>query len=163
MYDIRKEQAEDWWDVESLLDLTFAPGREALSSYRLRDGINAVPELCLVARDNYGIIGGTIRFWPINIGKVKSRALLLGPIAVHPTRQAEGLGGQLMRSSLELAKQQGWFRIILVGDESYYGRFGFEKATFLKYPPPTNPDRLLYLALENNAFQDVSGLISRAE
>ena len=54
-------------------------------------------------------------------------------------------------------------RIILVGDESYYGRFGFEKATFLKYPPPTNPDRLLYLALENNAFQDVSGLISRAE
>ena len=68
-----------------------------------------------------------------------------------------------MRSSLELAKQQGWFRIILVGDESYYGRFGFKNANFLKYPPPTNPDRLLYLALENNAFQDVSGLISRAE
>ena len=51
MYEIKQEKKEDWWDVESLLDLSFAPGREALSSYRLRDGVLPVAKLCLVARD----------------------------------------------------------------------------------------------------------------
>lgn len=161
MYEIRPEQPEDWWDVESLLDLSFAPGREALSSYRLREGVSMVPELCLVARDSDGILGGAIRFWPIQIGKNNAQALLLGPIAVHPTRQGEGLGGQLMRSALELAKINGWERVILVGDEPYYSRFGFKKADFLQYPPPTNPDRLLFLPLTEDAFQGVSGLITR--
>ncbi|MDB4080043.1 N-acetyltransferase, partial [Amylibacter sp.] len=90
MYEIKQEKKDDWWDVESLLDLSFAPGREALSSYRLRDGILPVAELCLIARDLNGIIGGSIRFWPIQIGFKKAKALLLGPIAVHPTRQGEG-------------------------------------------------------------------------
>ena len=62
---IRKETADDWWEVEALFDLSFAPGREALSSYRLRDGVDPVPELCLVARDDDGVLGGAIRFWPI--------------------------------------------------------------------------------------------------
>jgi predicted N-acetyltransferase YhbS len=45
------EQKEDWWEVEALYDLCFAPGREALSSYRLREGVDPVAGLCLVARD----------------------------------------------------------------------------------------------------------------
>jgi len=102
----KTRKKEDWWDVESLLDLSFAPGREALSSYRLRDGVSPVSELCLVARDINGIIGGSIRFWPIQIGSDKVRALLLGPIAVHPTIQGEGVGGELIRSSLGLAKKK---------------------------------------------------------
>lgn len=38
MYQLEQETAEDWWEVEALYDLCFAPGRTALSSYRLRDG-----------------------------------------------------------------------------------------------------------------------------
>ena len=37
MIRLAEETADDWWEVEALLDLCFAPGREALSSYRLRD------------------------------------------------------------------------------------------------------------------------------
>ena len=55
--ELRQEQAEDWWDVEALFDLAFAPGREALSSYRLRDGVDPVADLCLVACDEDGTIG----------------------------------------------------------------------------------------------------------
>ena len=163
MYEIKQEKKEDWWDVESLLDLSFAPGREALSSYRLRDGVSPVPELCLVARDFNGFIGGSIRFWPIQIGSDKIRALLLGPIAVHPTIQGEGVGGELIRSSLDLAKKSGWTRIVLIGDEIYYTKFGFKKSTFLKFPPPTNPNRLLYLELKPDSFTGVIGEIQRAE
>ncbi|MFT6272883.1 MAG: putative N-acetyltransferase YhbS, partial [Dinoroseobacter sp.] len=36
------ETDEDRWEVEALYDLCFAPGREALSSYRLREGVPRV-------------------------------------------------------------------------------------------------------------------------
>lgn len=141
MYQLSQETEADWWEVEALFDLCFAPGREALSSYRLRDGVPPVPELCLLARDGDAILGGAIRFWPIRVGK--SQALLLGPVAVHPTHQGEGLGGLLIRDSLAQARALGWHRILLVGDAPYYGRFGFEKLPAIKMPPPTNPDRVL--------------------
>ena len=65
---LRPERDADWWEVEALFDLCFAPGREALSSYRLRDGVPPVAPLCLVARDGDGILGGAIRGWPVRIG-----------------------------------------------------------------------------------------------
>ena len=163
MYQIEQEQKSDWWDVEALFDLSFAPGREALSSYRLRDGVDCVAALCLVARDSDGVLGGAIRFWPIRIGENQDDELLLGPIAVHPTRQGEGLGGKLMRMSLDKAKELGWTRVVLVGDAPYYARYGFQKADFLKYPPPTNPERLLCLGLVDGAFHGVSGAINSAK
>ena len=65
MYQFKQEQQSDWWEVEALYDLCFAPGREALSSYRLRDQVAPVVDLSMVARDPDGILGGAIRYWPI--------------------------------------------------------------------------------------------------
>ena len=70
-------------------------------------------------------------------------ALLLGPVAVHPTRQGEGIAAWLITESLERAWALGWDRVMLVGDAPYYGRFGFEKLAGVVMPPPTNPDRVL--------------------
>ncbi|SFR58036.1 GNAT family N-acetyltransferase [Litoreibacter janthinus] len=140
---LRLETPQDWWAVEALYDLTFAPGRTALSSYRLRDGVDPVPELSLVASDEDGSLGGAIRYWPVRVGA--HDALLLGPVAVHPTRQGEGLGGALVRDSLARAEALGWQRVLLVGDAPYYGKFGFRKINGVQMPPPTNPDRVLGL------------------
>ena len=153
---ILQEQSDDWWEVEALYDLCFAPGREALSSYRLRDGVDKVARLCLVARDGDGILGGAVRYWPVQIGAAK--ALLLGPIAVHPTRQGEGLGNALMRSSLQEAARAGWARALLIGDAPYYGRFGFTKLEHIAMPPPTNPDRVLGWG----DWDGVEGLVSKS-
>ena len=120
---IAEETEDDWWEVEALYDLAFAPGREALSSYRLRDGVPPVARLCLTARDDLGILAGAIRFWPVRVGGTP--VLLLGPIAVHPTRQGEGVGALLIEESF--ARASGWKRAMLVGDEPYYGRFGFKR------------------------------------
>ena len=68
VYQLEEEIEDDWWEVEALYDLCFAPGREALSSYRLRDGIPPVAELCLVARDRDGSLAGAIRNWPVRVG-----------------------------------------------------------------------------------------------
>ena len=160
MLELRPETKDDWWEAEALLDLCFAPGREALSSYRLRDDIPPVPGLCTVARDESGILAGVIRYWPVRVGAVT--ALLLGPIAVHPTHQGEGLGAYLMRSSLAEARQRGWERVMLVGDAPYYGRFGFQRLRHVEMPAPTNPDRVLGLDLTPGAWCGISGKVTRA-
>jgi len=156
---ISQEKPEDYWEVEALYDLCFAPGREALSSYRLRDGIDPLKTLSLIARDEAGILGGAIRYWPVKVGG--RPALLLGPVAVHPTRQGEGLGGMLIRASLERARADGWDRVMLVGDRPYYARFGFEKLSGVVMPPPTNPDRVLGLDLTPGAWAGVEGEVRR--
>ncbi|MBS9718671.1 GNAT family N-acetyltransferase [Pseudohalocynthiibacter aestuariivivens] len=161
MYRLTEETATDWWEVEAIYDLCFAPGREALSSYRLRDGISAVRELSLVARDEDGILAGAIRFWPVRIGK--RPALLLGPVAVHPTRQGEGLGGYLIQESLETARENDWKRVMLVGDASYYGRFGFNKLEGVEMPPPTNPERVLGQELVEGSWVGVTGMVQKAD
>lgn len=159
MYTLTAEIDDDWWEVEALFDLAFAPGREALGSYRLRDGVDPIKNLCLVARDQDATLAGAIRFWPIRIRRYRS--LLLGPIAVHPTRQGEGIGGQLIEEGLSRAREAGWERVLLVGDAPYYAAFGFAKLDFVEMPPPTNPDRVLGRPLIDGAWDGVQGLVEK--
>jgi predicted N-acetyltransferase YhbS len=157
---LRAEIQDDWWEVEALYDLCFAPGREALSSYRLRDGVPPVAGLSSVARDQDGILAGAIRYWPVHVGGHVT--LLLGPVAVHPTHQGEGLGAYLIRGSLDTARALGWGRVMLVGDAPYYSRFGFHRLEGVEMPPPTNPDRVLGLSLSPGAWDGVLGKVTRA-
>lgn len=160
VYKLEEETEADWWEVEALYDLCFAPGRTALSSYRLRDGVPTVAALCLTLRDTDGTLAAVIRYWPALVGGAD--VLLLGPIAVHPTRQGEGLGGLLINESLAEARRLGWERVLLVGDAPYYGRFGFRKLDGVVMPPPTNPDRVLGLALKAGAWDGVVGAVTKA-
>jgi len=160
VYHVTKETPDDWWEVEALYDLCFAPGREALSSYRLRDNVDPIADLCLIARDPDHILSAAIRFWPVRINS--HTALLLGPIAVHPTRQGEGLGGLMMDESLARARDAGWDRVLLVGDAPYYKRFGFLPLAGIEMPPPTNPDRVLGLSLRRDAWAGITGLVTSA-
>lgn len=159
MIELKAEQADDRWEVEALYDLCFAPGREALSSYRLRDGVPPVAGLSQVARDSDNILAAAIRFWPVLVGEAP--ALLLGPVAVHPTRQGEGLGGSLIRDSLAKAGDSGWARVMLVGDAPYYQRFGFSRLTGVEMPPPTNPERVLGIELKLGAWEGIRGQVIR--
>lgn len=159
MYTLTPEIDDDWWEVEALYDLCFAPGREALSSYRLRDEVPAVAGLSMVARDEGGVLAGAIRFWPVRVAG--HSALLLGPVAVHPTRQGEGLGAQLVEGSLSIASGSGWERVMLVGDAPYYSKFGFERLEGVIMPPPTNPERVLGRALKVDAWAGILGDVHR--
>ena len=136
------------------------PGRMALSSYRLRDGVAMVAPLCLVLRDEDGVLAAVIRYWPVVVSG--NPVLLLGPVAVHPTRQGEGLGGLLITESLAEARRLGWQRVLLVGDAPYYSRFGFARLDGVVMPPPTNPDRVLGQELVRGAWDGVAGQVSKA-
>ncbi len=161
MIRIAPETAADGWEIEYLLDTAFAPGRSALSSYRLREGVDPVASLCLTARDDDAMnsLAGCIRFWPIRAGR--RQALLLGPVATHPTRQGEGIGARLILASLDRATAEGWSACVLVGDEPYYRRFGFARSKTLRFPPPTNPNRVLAKALQPGGLDGIEGDVTR--
>ncbi|MGY9047360.1 hypothetical protein P775_21965 [Puniceibacterium antarcticum] len=159
MFVLKKENPEDWWEVEALFDLCFAPGRTALSSYRLRDDVPPVAALGRIARDEMGMLGGAIRYWPVRIGDAE--VLLLGPVAVHPTAQGEGLAAAMIRDSLAQAAES-WNRVLLVGDLPYYQRFGFHRLSGIEMPPPTNQDRILGLELTPDAWNGICGPVIRA-
>ena len=160
MFKLAPETGEDAGQVEYLFDVVFGPGRTSLSSYRLREGVDPVRDLCLVARDASGFLTGAIRYWPIAVGGADAGNVLLGPVAVHPTCQGEGLGSLLIRDSPARAAHRGVRSVVLVGDAPYYGRFGFRKAGLLDFPPPANPERVLALGLVDGAFDALVGPVT---
>ncbi len=147
--------------IETLLDEAFGLSRRTKTSYRLREGNTATEGLSLVVREaGLGIVG-TISYWPLRIGTSGTKALLLGPIAIHPQRQNRGIGLALMRVSLAKAAEQGHALVILVGDAPYYARVGFMKVPDgqLLLPGPVDPQRLLFLELRAGALSVAHGLV----
>ena len=121
------EAKNDHIEVERLLDLVFTPRRKLLSSYQLRNSANKVDNLSYVIKDNSKKVVGSIRFWNIKVDSHSSRGLLLGPLAIHPIYQSEGLGEKLVLNGIEKAHSGNWNWIVLVGDLDYYSKFGFSK------------------------------------
>ncbi len=163
MFRVLPESDRDTDEVEILLDLAFAPGRTALSSYQLREGVEPIGALSSIVRDEFDAVVAAIRYWPVRIGDAGDPALLLGPVAVHPTRQGEGLGGLLITGTLDRAAELGWSRVILVGDAPYYTRFGFTRRLTLSldFPKPVNMERLLAKELVEGSMSKVCGMVRR--
>ena len=159
------EKVDDNNEVESLLNLVFTPQRTKLGSYYFRKNVSRVEFLCKVIKNDYGHIVGSIRYWPVCLGEEKLSCLLLGPLAVHPICQGEGIGAKLILKTLCLAEKFGWQRIILVGDESYYSRFGFKRklAKDLIFPKSFNQDRLLGLELKPKSLKGAKGFVFKFE
>lgn len=158
---IAPEAPEHAEDVDRLNAVAFGPGRFAKAAYRLREGVDPVPELSFVAFED-GELRGSVRFWPVAIGD--QPALMLGPLAVQQQHRGRGMGIALMETGIAEAKRRGWRVMILVGDEPYYARVGFSKAPKgrIVFPGPVDPDRILWLGLSDGALDTVSGLVRRA-
>jgi predicted N-acetyltransferase YhbS len=153
------EQPDHIPAIEALLDQAFGPDRHTKTVYRLRQGVEPVHALSLVAVRG-GALEGTIRYWPVRIAD-RVPALLLGPVAVAAHRRSDGLGGVLIRRSLETAARLGHRIVLLVGDAPYYTRFGFRRdlAEPLALPGPVDLARFLALELVPGALAGVGGMV----
>ena len=121
-----------------------------------------ISPFCRVALLDSRIIAA-VRFTDITIGGVGG-ALLLGPLAVDPDFAGKGFGRQLIGEALEAAKADGVRLVVLVGDEPYYGRFGFRPVPpgQITLPGPVDARRLLAAELEPGAFAGYRGGIIAA-
>jgi len=154
-------EAETRFDVaarESLLDDAFGASRFEKTCERLRVGRRPAEGLAFALRES-GRLVGTIRLWSVMAGGVP--ALLLGPLAVARSHEGRGLGSHLMRHALAEAAGRGHRAVILVGDEAYYRRFGFKRASTenLVLPGPVERERFLALELAEGALDDAFGLV----
>jgi predicted N-acetyltransferase YhbS len=147
---------DDAEPIERLNERVFGPGRFARAAYRIRETTDADPGLSFVARVGTLLVGASA-MTPITIGSAP--ALLLGPLIVEPVFRSQGIGEALVKRSLEAAKGAGWKLVILVGDEPYYARMGFQRAPAgrISLPGPVNPERLLYCELEPGALAATNG------
>ena len=155
---ILAETANDAQAIERLNSRTFGPGRFVLSSYRLREHADHRLDLSFTARIGTLLVG-SVRQLPISIGDTP--ALLLGPLTVEPPFRKRGIGRALLDRAITEAKAKGHRLVVLVGDESYYGRVGFKVIPKgrASMPGPVDPKRLLVAELVDGAFSGVSGAV----
>jgi putative acetyltransferase len=123
-FEIRPESPEDAAGIDQLLRAAFPGAVEADLVQRLRaDGDLA---LSLVAEEK-GTIIGQVAFVPIVLDPDPGyRIWGLAPVSVLPHRQGQGIGSALIGRGLNLAAVAGIELILVLGDQNYYSRFGFD-------------------------------------
>lgn len=131
---IRPEKPEQYHAMEELVRNAFwdkfSPGcEEHLLIHNLRTSPAAVPELCLAAELDGKLAGGIWYAWAAihHPDRADTPVLTLGPVAVRPDLQGQGIGSELIRHTLKLAAGR-CCAVILYGNPAYYRRFGFRPA-----------------------------------
>lgn len=100
---------------------------------RLFDCADYLPDFSIVAELDGEIVGHVIS----TRGRVGELELLgLGPIGVTPRLQRHGIGGALMKETIDRANTAGERGIALLGSPEYYARFGFVPSTSLGVQSP---------------------------
>ncbi len=127
---IRREAPADSVAIAELLRLAFGTEIERRIVDRIRALPEYLPKLSLVGETEGRIVGQILLSLlhhedPAWEGKL----LALGPIAVEPTLQRQGIGASLMNEAVSRAKSFGYSGIVLIGHPTYYPRFGFRPAS----------------------------------
>jgi putative acetyltransferase len=158
MIQIRQEQPEDVPAIQEVESLAFGQPDEARLVERLRK--NSQGTLSLVAvRD--GRIVGHILFSSVTIdGEGSSAAGMgLGPLAVLPEVQRQGIGSALAREGIRILESQGCPFIVVLGHARYYPRFGFETASRygLRCTWSVPGDNFMILVLDDSSLSNLRG------
>lgn len=93
--------------------------------------------LSLVAEDGTGEIIGHIAFSPVKINDNAGAYYGLGPVAVRPDKQNQGIGAALIKEGMTRLKTLGAELVVVMGEPEYYKRFGFlaREGLYLKDMP----------------------------
>lgn len=83
-----------------------------------------------------GVVVGHVAFSPVKIDGRDMAWFGLGPIAVRPDCQKNGIGEKLVRDGLSRLVHLGAKGCVVQGNPQYYRRFGFENDVALIYEGP---------------------------
>ena len=138
---------------EELLDAVFGDDRSSRTAYHIREGLERLAGLSFAALDDDGYLAGTIELWPVSLTDEDGRQyplLMVGPVAVAPSRQNEGYGRALMAAALGAIEGPATtdnpaLPQVLIGDPEYYGKWDFTAAATGEWdtPGPVERHRLL--------------------
>jgi len=124
---IRHEGPPDQAHVFHVNATAFETDAEATLVDALRTQANPLISLVAVLEDQ---IVGHILFTPVRVKNAPDSAitLALGPMAVVPELQGQGIGTKLVDAGLEECRTLGAAAVFVLGHAEYYPRFGFEPA-----------------------------------
>ena len=121
--EIRRSQAADREAIEELYPAAF-PKEDLLPL--LRELWSEQENIfSFVAISDERLVGHTV-FTMCRIAGRPEKVGLLGPVAVAPQRQRQGIGSALIQEGFTQLKREGAAQVYVLGDPGYYGRFGFE-------------------------------------
>ena len=134
----------------------FGREEEAWLVDELRDGDYA--RLSLVAEEARRIIGHILfSEAAIRAEGGDTEALALGPVAVTPELQGQGIGAALVSEGLDRCASMGSCVIVLLGHPDYYPRFGFSAELARGLSSPYSGDAFMALELVPGTLSGVSG------
>jgi len=144
--------------IERLNRLSFGAARFTRAAFLIRERGTHDLDLSLVALNGDKIVG-SVRQTRIIIAAVP--ALLLGSLVVDEYYKNNGIGAELMRRALALAQTKGQGLVLLVGDASYYMRFGFKRVSpgQITLPAPADPQRILACELQSGQLAKATGAV----
>ncbi len=125
---VRRERPADVARIRAVNELAFGNEVEADLVDALRARGQATLSLVAVAAHR---VVGHILFSPVTIasGSEAVAALGLGPMAVLPAHQRQGIGSSLVRTGLAACRAAGHGCVVVLGHPEYYPRFGFTPAS----------------------------------
>ena len=163
---IRPETPSDTKAITKINDLAFGRKNESVLISTLRSNAAFDPRLSLVALKSGELIGHIFLF-PIFIQTEQENypSLSLGPIAVHPEHQNQGVGGRLISQGHEAALKVGYTSVILVGHPWYYPKFGYRMASIWGLTNPWGIHNEAFMAIElvKGSLEGKSGLAKYPE
>ncbi|PYK97033.1 MAG: GNAT family N-acetyltransferase [Verrucomicrobia bacterium] len=156
LIEIREERSDDVAAVREVNRRAFGQDQESNIVDALRTNGGAL--LSLVATVN-GQVAGHIMYSPLTVAE-NVLGVALGPMAVVPEYQRQGIGTQLIEAGNRKIKDAGYPFIIVVGHAEYYPRFGFRPANEYGIRCEWDvPDEVFMLLVLNEAkMQGASGL-----
>lgn len=164
---IRQENKKDYKASEAIIEKAFkdeehSDHKEHFLVARLRESDVFVPELSLVAELNGEIIGHImLTKLSIENGEDKNVSLALAPVSISPEYQNKGVGSNLIKESLKIAKTIGFKSVIVLGHDKYYSRFGFKPTSIwgIKAPFDVPDEAFMALELGEKSLELVSGTV----
>jgi len=117
---IRSEEPSHVTAVREIIEAAFARPAEADLVEQLRRDDDVA--ISLVAIEDDEIVGHVV----FSRMEAPFRALGLAPISVAPGEQGRGIGSMMITTGLERAALERWDGVFVIGDPSFYGRFGFD-------------------------------------
>lgn len=89
--------------------------------------------LSLVA-DHDGYVVGHLAVSPVSVSDGSSGWFALGPLAVGPGHQRQGLGTRLVHAALATLRERGAAGCVVFGEPGFFRRFGFAVEPGLSVP-----------------------------
>lgn len=125
---VRPALPQDAGDIEDLLLTVFPSADEAQRHALARRSGHIRHEF--VATNIQNMVVGVIALVPVWHERIGPNPVALGlvPLAVNPDWQGQGVGTALMWSALHAARGQAKV-VVVLGNPTYYGRFGFRPAS----------------------------------